>query len=723
MARDSASQASSSSLPTSASAGSSPSQAGINAALSQNHVYRHPIAYDKLTGATNNQISEVLGTKQPAGADYPIDHYQQQQQQQQQQQLLLQPHLQGQAGFGRPAQGADFFAGMRRQPASLGPHPLAHQLGPAPLPRMQPPPPLITTQTPGGLAQSGQQLGQVPLALPPPPQPPPPPPPQPFQREAAPEFRQPESGGQRGAADSLPSASAPANNGARPAQNGTQQQAGRLVQQQQQPVYYTPPIFAYNNLDRNQLALSNEPQPNPVYASFAQHQQQPPLGLPEPPISLEEYNARQSSLRQLSQQQQQQQPATNEVLQSDRYAKPARLKQPAGESQLGQAANPFANQAQQQRHMEQMLERQLLFAPDQQANQTGYPAETSPYRPMGGQAQYQAAAAAPVARPPYAHNVAGSAEEQAAALGLPLPPLAAPTPRVQADRPAGRQSAPPEGRLAANGSLAPARVGGAQESLVSAPLPLCARQQVETGGGQAGLANSSAQLPALLCNQDPEYPTKEVMRALEAYAAERSVEQLLPQLLLQLGQQQRGQTNLADSQGRALAAELQLQRQLALDSLQPSVSLAELSGAGAVGGGPSTVAYAEQTPAAPAGLFPSASYEQLCRSSVYLAQPRRAKNLLGQWKVVVNLPGHKYRGIAISQLVRVEECSRPNSECALQARAGQTSRPAQQQQGPLARSRCLQHYENQRLVAWSHQQGLHVDIFRVPISCSCHIRR
>lgn len=37
------------------------------------------------------------------------------------------------------------------------------------------------------------------------------------------------------------------------------------------------------------------------------------------------------------------------------------------------------------------------------------------------------------------------------------------------------------------------------------------------------------------------------------------------------------------------------------------------------------------------------------------------------------------------------------------------------------RSRCIQIYNYHRLLSWDAQRGLHVDIFKVPTCCSCHI--
>lgn len=220
---------------------------------------------------------------------------------------------------------------------------------------------------------------------------------------------------------------------------------------------------------------------------------------------------------------------------------------------------------------------------------------------------------------------------------------------------------------------------------------------------------------AILCHEDIDYPTKEIMRALEAYASSnvelKSLEQLLPQSLIWMHlaqvQSQPPNTHLQSSNGQARS---QLSSPngkpasqpvlITLDSLQKNLATSPLI-----------------------DLFPSNGYNALCKSNVFMSQPRRAKNISGQWKVIVNLPGHKYRGVAISQMVRVEECQRPLSECSISIQ----QQAAGQQTSSIAlfasKSRCLQQYDNQRLLAWSQQQGLHMDIFRIPISCACHVIR
>lgn len=476
---------------------------------------------------------------------------------------------------------------------------------------------------------------------------------------------------------------------------------------------------------------------------------------------------------------------------------------PLQHQQYHQHQNLLADPQQQQRHRQQMLDRQMLFGPaapvspfgpplDFSANQSATnppnyypdpalyrhqkqpapapplpmmqpppfsmpppPAPQSSQREPPTNNQHQQA---PI-RPPYAHlappnmppmsqyeyqqqppaAAAAVAQQQqqqqqhkpaAQSRVIPLNSRIDPTSTSSATPPASSQQllAPQQMVLASNQAppktlnsiqlLAPPPQQPSRESVVSsgarlaAPastaVPSCVRQQVDQQQQQqqqapatndnGTLSSNRLQMPVLFCNIDPEYPTKDIMRALEMYAQEqRTIEHLLPQLLIQL--------HIQAQPARQPGGNHQL---LTLDQLQSSL-VASPSAPTTWQNNSSSSGSNQQDNK----QFPSANFEQMCRSTIQMAQPRRAKNLAGQWKAVVNLPGHKYRGIAISQMVRVEECSAPLSECAT------PSKPS----AGLAKSSCLQHYENQRLVAWTPQQGLHLDTFRMPVACSCHIRR
>jgi len=226
-------------------------------------------------------------------------------------------------------------------------------------------------------------------------------------------------------------------------------------------------------------------------------------------------------------------------------------------------------------------------------------------------------------------------------------------------------------------------------------------------------------LPVLLCLADAEYPTREVMRALETFALERgSIEQVLPQQLVQL-LLAAPVVSKASSSAAEQASQLDARRQLLMDSLQASVVQQPSSASSATSAGPQ-LAQPEH--------FPSEKYAPMCQAASSMVQPRRARNLLGHWRVVVNLPGLKYRGVAVSQMVRLDECSRPEEQCSagpqtVSSGAPRSSSEAKGAPNWVPNSACLQHYQTQRLLVWSAQQGLHVDLFRFPSSCSCHLRR
>ncbi|XP_065284660.1 uncharacterized protein [Dermacentor albipictus] len=91
----------------------------------------------------------------------------------------------------------------------------------------------------------------------------------------------------------------------------------------------------------------------------------------------------------------------------------------------------------------------------------------------------------------------------------------------------------------------------------------------------------------------------------------------------------------------------------------------------------------------------------LCPSEILYERPRRARNHLGVWKVIVNIG--EYR-----QTMRLEKCLRPNQPCSYVLEKYQSS--------------CSQVYSYQRLLTFEKGKGLHIDIFRVPSGCSCHVK-
>ncbi|XP_042207562.1 uncharacterized protein LOC121856249 isoform X2 [Homarus americanus] len=91
----------------------------------------------------------------------------------------------------------------------------------------------------------------------------------------------------------------------------------------------------------------------------------------------------------------------------------------------------------------------------------------------------------------------------------------------------------------------------------------------------------------------------------------------------------------------------------------------------------------------------------LCPAEVKYARPKRARNSKGAWKFIVNMD--KY-----SQTIRMEKCMKPGGACSYVSHH--------------YRATCNQIYNYHRLLSWEEGRGLHMDIFKVPSCCSCHIQ-
>ncbi|PNF39081.1 hypothetical protein B7P43_G04352 [Cryptotermes secundus] len=91
----------------------------------------------------------------------------------------------------------------------------------------------------------------------------------------------------------------------------------------------------------------------------------------------------------------------------------------------------------------------------------------------------------------------------------------------------------------------------------------------------------------------------------------------------------------------------------------------------------------------------------LCPSSVKYARPKRARATSGQWKFIVNTGDY-------TQTLRLEMCQRPHEACTFIS--------------DNFRSECSQVYNYHRLLTWDDVKGLHMDIFKVPTCCSCHVQ-
>ncbi|KAJ0180178.1 hypothetical protein K1T71_004769 [Dendrolimus kikuchii] len=90
----------------------------------------------------------------------------------------------------------------------------------------------------------------------------------------------------------------------------------------------------------------------------------------------------------------------------------------------------------------------------------------------------------------------------------------------------------------------------------------------------------------------------------------------------------------------------------------------------------------------------------MCTSTVKYARPQRARATSGQWKYIVNTGEH-------TQTLRLEKCLKPKESCTYLT--------------DNFKSKCVQVYNYHRLLTWDQQNGLHMDIFKVPTCCSCHI--
>ncbi|KAF7402311.1 hypothetical protein HZH66_004578 [Vespula vulgaris] len=89
-----------------------------------------------------------------------------------------------------------------------------------------------------------------------------------------------------------------------------------------------------------------------------------------------------------------------------------------------------------------------------------------------------------------------------------------------------------------------------------------------------------------------------------------------------------------------------------------------------------------------------------CPSTVKYARPQLARAASGIWKYIINTGEH-------TQTLRLEKCSNTRSSCSFISEN--------------YRSSCVQVYNYHRLLTWDSKLGLHMDIFKVPTCCSCHV--
>jgi len=90
----------------------------------------------------------------------------------------------------------------------------------------------------------------------------------------------------------------------------------------------------------------------------------------------------------------------------------------------------------------------------------------------------------------------------------------------------------------------------------------------------------------------------------------------------------------------------------------------------------------------------------LCPSEIKYAKPKRGKTAQGVWKDIVNVDDY-------TQTLRMEKCLKPGGSCSYVSHH--------------YKSQCSQVYNYHRLLSWDKERGLHMDIYKVPTCCSCHI--
>ena len=90
----------------------------------------------------------------------------------------------------------------------------------------------------------------------------------------------------------------------------------------------------------------------------------------------------------------------------------------------------------------------------------------------------------------------------------------------------------------------------------------------------------------------------------------------------------------------------------------------------------------------------------LCPSEIKYAKPKRGKTAQGEWKDIVNVNDY-------TQTLRMEKCLQPGGTCSYVSHH--------------YKSQCSQVYNYHRLLSWNKERGLHMDIYKVPTCCSCHI--
>ena len=97
----------------------------------------------------------------------------------------------------------------------------------------------------------------------------------------------------------------------------------------------------------------------------------------------------------------------------------------------------------------------------------------------------------------------------------------------------------------------------------------------------------------------------------------------------------------------------------------------------------------------------------LCPSDVKYIQPRRAVNVNGKWRIVVNYVKAHYE--TLSQTARVEHCETPGSPCPLVPECYET--------------KCLQKSIYHRFLVYDPYDKylpFAIESFKLPSSCACY---
>ncbi|KAF8782221.1 Neurotrophin 1 like protein [Argiope bruennichi] len=101
---------------------------------------------------------------------------------------------------------------------------------------------------------------------------------------------------------------------------------------------------------------------------------------------------------------------------------------------------------------------------------------------------------------------------------------------------------------------------------------------------------------------------------------------------------------------------------------------------------------------------PESPANYICSSKIRYGFPLRAKDVNGQWKVIVNIEKDVGQG-RFTQPVRLEMCKGAGDPCNF----------------TQVKTACVQKYNLHRLLSWSPEKGIHNDVFKLPVACSCQL--